>query len=576
MLKHVGIERKIVVLIILVLAITAGTIMLVNRSSFQKSMRSQLTDYQLPQVSENALATVETKITRVVDALDLLANSPYFQDWLRAGEPESGDEDIYRLAETVNKTYGTLGANYISERTRKYLDVLEGERILRHVTEEDGWFFGFRDSGAKVSIVIYVGDPVWGTKAFINVRVEQDRQYRGIISASIDLEDMARQLNELKLGEKGAAFLVNEKGMIRFIKDNNMIGRQIEDIDQAYARHWPQISSDDYYSFTYQTGDDERIVVTRKVPVLNWRLVCEVSDNEFGEEMRKSLLTTAALSLGLLLLGSIAGVWFARGIARPITRVAENLAEGTNRISAGSENIARASSALDSGVKSQEQAVSDTSAALSGLGEAISRNIESSREADLAMSTCNDNVQTGFQAIQRMTDAMGKINESSEAISNIIKTIEGISFQTNLLALNASVEAARAGEAGSGFAVVADEVRNLAGRSAQATQDSAALIGETTRRIAEGNAIASELLEKFSSVMSSISEVRTMIDKIGQGTEEQSGAIASITEAMAQVDGSSGNTARQAEEMSKISSAMADLVNDLREDIADLEAMLRR
>ncbi|MCC8167301.1 MAG: methyl-accepting chemotaxis protein [Planctomycetes bacterium] len=577
MFSRLGVGRKIVLLLVVLLTVTAGAVILVNRTLFSRGMRSQLTNYQLPLVSDSALAAVTDKIFTVSDALRLMAVSPYFLDWLEAGEPGEGEDEVYRLVQSLIDTYGTLGANFISNHTKRYFDILEGQRFLRHVRgpDEDGWFYGFRDSGAKIGIVIYVNDPEWGTKAFINARVDHKGEYRDIMSASIDLEDMAAQLNQMKVGEHGAAFVINESGMIRFIRNKDLIGRQVEDaVSPAYRDQWPAISAKESHSFTYEAGSDERIVVTRKIPVLNWYLVCEVSNDEFGAEMRRSLAVTVALSVLLLVLGGVAGMVFARSITRPIERVTDNLLGSARQMSSCADNVARASAALDSGVQSQESAVDDTGSALKELGATITRNADSASEAETAMQVCNDSVQSGFEAITRMTGAMGKISDSSEQIRNIIKTIEGISFQTNLLALNAAVEASRAGEAGKGFAVVADEVRGLAGRSAQATQDTARLIGETTERISEGNAIAATLEEKFKDIMSSITDVRGLIERISQGTDEQSGAISSITDAMGRVDSISDNTAKQSNEMTRISDDMAELVSQLRKNIDDLGAIL--
>src|SRR6185436_13104931 len=134
-------------------------------------------------------------------------------------------------------------------------------------------------------------------------------------------------------------------------------------------------------------------------------------------------------------------------------------------------------------------------------------------------------VRNSNGALGDMVASMSAIEESSQQVAKIIKTIDEIAFQTNILALNAAVEAARAGEAGMGFAVVADEVRNLAQRSAQAARDTADLIEESIARAQGGNEAVTQVVTAMSAITESVTQVKGLVEEVSVASRQQSQGI---------------------------------------------------
>ncbi len=244
-------------------------------------------------------------------------------------------------------------------------------------------------------------------------------------------------------------------------------------------------------------------------------------------------------------------------ISSGLTKVIGGIQESSNQVLNGSDELANVSQALAEGATMQTMAVETLLTTTEKIAEEVEdsrvKAEESAQETELVTRKMEENQEL----MNRMAEAMDKIQVTSQEVVGIIQAIEQIADQTNLLALNASIEAARAGEAGRGFAVVADEIGKLADESSKAANTTRDLIQVSLNEIAKGNEVAGVVKASLQEAVVAVEKVNKMIAQTADMAVEQAEDMKQVRKGVEEINQGISENSAIAEEASATSQELA-------------------
>jgi methyl-accepting chemotaxis protein len=228
-----------------------------------------------------------------------------------------------------------------------------------------------------------------------------------------------------------------------------------------------------------------------------------------------------------------------------LSAMARQTRDITRSLNASAAQILAATQQQAASTAEQSAAIHETTATMEEISHSGAQISEKARQVAAAGEAASVASNSGLEAVRGVRASMQSIHEQAgavaenivdlsartQAVGEIIASVNEIAEQSNLLALNAAIEAAAAGEHGRSFSVVAAEMKNLAEQSKQATRQVRNILGEIQKGINTSVMLTEEAVKRVETGGQQVSVAEQTIQEMAQNIVQSIQAFQQIVAA---------------------------------------------
>ncbi|SBW04390.1 Diguanylate cyclase [uncultured Alphaproteobacteria bacterium] len=317
-----GAKRRIVVLIVAVVALGFLGVTLANYAVSRAWVRETIVKSDLPLTSDTLYSEIQQDLLKPIFVSSLMAHDTFVRDWVLDGERDPGRMTRY-LAE-IQKKYDAFTAFFVSDRTGVYY---QSKGVLKTVHPDeprDVWFYRVRDMSRPYETNV---DPDMANldtiTIFINFRVFDYRgNFIGATGVGLQASTVKQLVERYEREYHRTVTFVDRKGMLQ------LYGRDF-DASEPDIRKRPGIRdvadallAAPQGSFEYRRDGQTFFVTSRFIPDLDWYLLVEQNGTAALASAQRTLVTSLAFGAAATLVVT----WLCALLVRRSHRRLESLA----------------------------------------------------------------------------------------------------------------------------------------------------------------------------------------------------------------------------------------------------------